>query len=90
MTDIHCSPSQVMEVVMVEYGGFGNGKIFVHQNDINCSLPSTCIVKGRCGGYSKTSCNMNVNRCLFNNYSCPGNKLWLGLILNILKWFCMQ
>ena len=70
MTDVGCSPSQVMEVVMAEYGGFSDGKIFDYTNDANCSLPSANIVKSQCDG--KISCNMNVNSSLFKNDPCPG------------------
>ena len=69
-TDVSCSPSQVMKVVMAEYGGFSDGKIFVHQNDADCTLPSACVVKSQCD--NKISCDITVNNILFKNDECPG------------------
>ena len=70
MINVSCSPSQVMKVVMAEYGGFSDGKIFVHQNDADCTLPSACVVKSQCD--NKTSCDITVNNFLFKNDECPG------------------
>ena len=70
MSDVHCSPSQVMKVVLAEYGGFSDGKIFNNQNDADCTLPFACIVKSQCD--NKISCNIPVNNILFKNDECPG------------------
>ena len=70
MINVHCSPSQVMKVLMAEYGGFSDGKIFVHQNDADCTFPSACVVKSQCD--NNISCNIPVNNILFKNYECPG------------------
>ena len=69
MTDVNCSPGQVMEIIMAEYRRFNNEKIFVPQNNADCNLQSKCIVKGQCDG--RTSCNINVDGSFFKNYLCP-------------------
>lgn len=69
MTDVNCSPGQVMKIKKAEYGQFSNENIFVPQNNADCNLQSTCIVKDQCDG--RTSCNINVDRSLFKNYTCP-------------------
>ena len=78
MTDVGCSPSQVMEVVMAEYGGFSDGKIFDYTNDADCSLPSANIVKSQCDG--EISCNMNVDSSLFRNDPGKEKQLYMEYV----------
>ena len=59
MTNVGCSPTQIMEIVNAEY----------YHGD-SCSLPAACVMKRHCDG--QRLCNITVRNNLFNFDPCPG------------------
>ena len=57
------------------YGGRSDMKTCGYNEDNNCAVSVTCVVKRQCDG--KQNCSINVNQTLFDIDPCPGKSRYL-------------
>ena len=74
-TDVNCHKDQVMVIQNAVYGGRSDMKTCGYNEDTNCTVSVTCVVKSQCDG--KQKCSINVNQNLFNIDPCPGKSKYL-------------
>ena len=59
------------------YGGRSDMKTCDYNEDTDCTVSVTCVVKRLCDG--KQNCSINVDQALFNIDPCPGKSKYLYL-----------